>query len=129
MGDVIASAGRGDGRGAEALRRILELYNFSQEGPMQQRIDGITRVHSRPSVCRLPNARSGFARGVDVAVEFDEDQFQDPGQGLYLFASVLESFFGMYCSINSFSRMTAKIKQGERVLKRWPPRAGERYLL
>ena len=82
-------------------------------------------VNSRPVVRRLPIAPSGFARGVGITVDFDEEQFHDPGQGLYLFASVLESFFSMYCSLNSFSRMTARIKQGERILKQWPPNAGE----
>ena len=87
------------------------------------------RSHSEPVVRRLPIAPSGFARGIGITVDFDEEQFRDPGQGLYLFASVLESFFSMYCSINSFSMMTARIKQGERIFKQWPPNAGQRHLL
>ena len=64
-----------------------------------------------------------------MTVDFDEERFRDPAQGLFLFAGVLESFFSMYCSVNSFTKMTARIKQGERVIKRWPPNAGEKFLL
>ena len=41
----------------------------------------------------------------------------------FLFASVLERFLGLYVSVNSFSQMVARTKQGE-VLKTWKPRAG-----
>ena len=53
------------------------------------------------------------------------------GQGLpkASFASVLEAFFSTYGSINSFSRMTARIKQGQRVIKQWPPNSGDKFLL
>jgi type VI secretion system protein ImpG len=129
ISDVADPAEQEDGRGGQALRRILELYDFGEEPAVQKRIDGVVGVHSRPVAARLPVATSGFARGIEVTVDFDEERFRDPGQGLYLFACVLESFFPMYCSINSFTKMTARIKQGERVLKRWPPNAGERFLL
>jgi type VI secretion system protein ImpG len=129
IGDSLNAAFQTDQRGAEALRRILELYDFRDDPATQKRISGVVAVKSKPVVRRLPSAPSGFARGIGITVDFDEEQFRDPGQGLYLFASVLESFFSMYCSINSFSMTTARIKQGERVLKEWPPSAGQRYLL
>jgi type VI secretion system protein ImpG len=129
IGDALNSAFQADSRGGEALRRILELYDFRRDAATQKRIAGILSVKSRPVVRRLPTAPSGFARGVAVEIDFDEEQFRDPGQGLYLFANVLESFLATYCSINSFSMMTARIKQGERILKAWPPNAGHKYLL
>ncbi|MEI8372979.1 MAG: type VI secretion system baseplate subunit TssF [Planctomycetota bacterium] len=129
IGDSLNAAFQADDRGAEALRRILELYDFRDDPAAQKRIAGVAAVKSQPVVRRLPIAPSGFARGIGITVDFDEEQFRDPGQGLYLFASVLESFFSMYCSMNSFSMMTARIKQGERILKQWPPNAGQRYLL
>jgi type VI secretion system protein ImpG len=66
-------------------------------------------------------------RGVETTIEFDEDQFV--GSGIYLFASVLERFLGLYCSMNSFNQLVAKVKQREGYLKRWPARAGEQILL
>jgi len=46
-----------------------------------------------------------------------------------LFASVLESFLGLYSSVNSFSRLTARTRQRRGALKRWPARVGEQKIL
>ena len=48
---------------------------------------------------------------------------------LAVLASVLERFLGLYVSINSFSQLVARTRQREGILRRWPPRAGERTLL
>jgi type VI secretion system protein ImpG len=64
---------------------------------------------------------------VEVTVEFDEQQFI--GSGVFLFASVLERFFGLYASVNSFAQTIATSRQREGVLKRWPARAGEQIVL
>jgi type VI secretion system protein ImpG len=58
-----------------------------------------------------------------VTLEFDEPKYI--GTGVYLFASVLERFFGLYASLNSFSQLVGKTRQGEGYFKKWPPRAGE----
>ena len=47
----------------------------------------------------------------------------------YLFASVLEHFFGLYASINSFSTLTARSRQRKGGIRAWPPRAGWKPLL
>ncbi|MHC5544114.1 type VI secretion system baseplate subunit TssF, partial [Singulisphaera rosea] len=65
--------------------------------------------------------------GVEVELEFDESQYV--GGGVFLMASVLERFLGLYASINSFTRLVARTRQREGILKQWPPRAGERTLL
>ncbi|HAA52041.1 MAG TPA: hypothetical protein DCE43_20145, partial [Planctomycetaceae bacterium] len=36
---------------------------------------------------------------------------------------------GLYCSINSFSKLVATTNKREGVLKAWPPRAGDKELL
>jgi type VI secretion system protein ImpG len=69
----------------------------------------------------------GFARGVHVTIEFDEDKYV--GTGLFLFASVLERFLGQYVSINSFSQLTARTSHRKDPLRKWPPRNGNRVLL
>jgi type VI secretion system protein ImpG len=91
-------------------------------------IDGLLSVRSRRVVGR-PAAGSGggFCRGIETTVHFDEGRFA--GSGLFLFASVLERFLGMYCSINSFSKLVATSNQREGELRRWSPRAGETVLL
>jgi len=70
---------------------------------------------------------SGFARGIEVTVELDEQKYV--GTGTFLFACVLERFLGLYSSINSFSQLVARTKQGEGYFKKWPPRAGELQVL
>ena len=47
--------------------------------------------------------------------------------GVFLLASVLQRFLGLYSAVNSFSRLTAKTKRG--VLKQWAPMAGEQMVL
>ena len=67
------------------------------------------------------------ARRDEVTVELDEEKYV--GTGAYLFASVLERFLGLYASINSFTQLVARTRQGEGLLKRWPPRAGDEVLV
>jgi type VI secretion system protein ImpG len=121
--------------GRSALQEILRLYDFSdpESGPqlaavVSHVIEGITAVSSRRVVGRIGGGvASGFCRGVEVAIEFDEQKYV--GVGVYLFACVLERFLGLYASINSFTQLIARTKQREEALKKWLPRAGEHQLL
>ncbi len=121
--------------GRTALREILSLYDFSdpeagqqQALVTQQLIEGIAAVRSRPVIGQTGAATSsGFCRGTEVTIEFDEEKYV--GSGLYLFASVLERFLGLYVSVNSFSQLVAMTRQGQGIVKKWPPRAGEQPLL
>ncbi len=113
--------------GADALREILKLYDFADSAQTRTMIDGILSVRSRRIVGRAGDPRAGFCRGLEVTVHFDETRFA--GSGVYLFACVLERFLGLYCSVNSFSRLVATTNQREGELRRWAPRAGETVLL
>ena len=91
-------------------------------------IDGLVRVSSRRVVSRVRSREGGtFCKGVEVTIQLDEDRFT--GSGLFLFASVLECFLGLYCSANSFSKLIATTTRREGELCRWPPRAGTKVLL
>jgi type VI secretion system protein ImpG len=113
-------------KGRDALQEILRLYDFSSDSEIRRQIAGIVDVRSRSSVGRV-SSDSGvaFCRGTDVVLEFDEDQYI--GTGVFLLSSVLQRFLGLYSAVNSFTRVTAKTKQG--VLKQWAPMAGEQALL
>jgi type VI secretion system protein ImpG len=117
------------GEGADGLREILKLYDFTDSADTRALIDGVVRVDSRRVVGRVRGGRGSeaFARGVEVTVQLDEDRFS--GSGLYLFASVLERFLALYCSVNSFSRLIVTTTRREGELCRWPARAGTRVLL
>jgi type VI secretion system protein ImpG len=115
-------------QGREALQEILKIYDFSDSSVLRQQINGIIRLSSRQVVGRPRSMPwNGFCRGLEVTVEFDEDKYV--GGGVFLFAAVLEKFFGLYTSLNSFTQLIAKSRQREEPVKRWPPRAGEQILL
>jgi type VI secretion system protein ImpG len=114
--------------GPEALQELLKLYDFSGSSAVRQQIEGIVEVSSS-RVVRRPATMGwhGFCRGIEVTIRFDEDKYV--GSGVFLFASVLDKFLGLYASLNSFTQLVATTLQRERPLKRWPPRAGEQILL
>jgi type VI secretion system protein ImpG len=115
-------------RGAEALREILRLYDFADSAETRAMIDGLTNVATRRVVGRVGHGRrSGVCRGLEVVLTLDEEKFS--GGGLFLMATVLERFLGLYVSLNSFTETAVAIRGREEQLHRWPPRAGERVLL
>ena len=114
--------------GKEALQKILELYDFSDSADIKKQISGISSVSSRRHFTRVASEHGvGFARGTRVEIEFDEEQFS--GSGAYLFASVLEKFFGLYTSMNSFTQLVARSRQRKEALEEWAPRAGQSMLI
>ena len=115
-----------EGRGA--LQDILRLYNFTDETSLERQISGISEVKSKRHFARVLSEHGiSFARGIRVEMEFDEENFV--GSGVYLFASILEQFLGLYASLNSFSQLVVSSKQRKEVLREWRPRAGRKILL
>ncbi len=114
--------------GKEALSEILRLYNFSDSTHLEKQIKGIRRIDGQRHFARVISENGiSFVRGTRVEMTFDEEQFV--GGGVYLFASVLEHFLGLYVSMNSFSQLVARTEQRKDVMKEWPPRAGQAVLL
>jgi type VI secretion system protein ImpG len=118
--------------GKSALQEILRLYNFFTESRQQiekeKEIGGIVSVQSRRHFARVVSENGiHFVRGTRVEIEFDEEPFE--GGGVYLFASILERFLGLYASMNSFSQLVATSRQRKAGLAAWPPRAGQSVLL
>jgi type VI secretion system protein ImpG len=111
-----------------ALKEILRLYDFRDSSSTRMLIDSIDRLETRTISAPITiDNRSVLCRGTEIEVIFDPIKLGN--SSVFLFASVLESFFGLYCSINSFVRVVARIKGSEEELKRWPPRAGEHQLI
>jgi type VI secretion system protein ImpG len=114
--------------GADALREILKLYDFADSAETRAMIEGVVSVRGRRVVGRVSGGlQSGFCRGIEIALQLDEDRFT--GSGLFLFACVLERFLGLYCSVNSFSKLILTTNKREGELRKWPPRAAETVLL
>ena len=118
----------GAGSAPEALQEILMLYDFMDSAATRKQIFGLQHISSRRVVRQVGStAGVSLVRGIETQIEFDEDQYV--GSGVFLFASVLENFLGLYASVNSFSQLVAKTRQREGILKRWPARAGTQIVL
>ncbi len=119
--------------GLEALQEILQLYDFRGSPETKRMIQGITALSATRGTARAPR-RPGdvtwgdaICRGIDLTVEFDPANFT--GSSLFLFGMVLDQFFGLHVSINSFTRLTATVKGKPGTLRTWPARVGYRPLL
>src|SRR5207249_2018273 len=81
----------------------------------RQVVDGVTDVRGRRVVEFVTDAVTGggYARGVEVTVELDEEKYLSVGA--YLFASVLERFLALYASVNSFTKLVYRTRQSGEV--------------
>ena len=114
--------------GTEALKEILRLYDFRDSDTTRKMIESICQLHTSAITAPITfDQGTAMCRGTQVEIEFDPMLLS--GGSPYLFASVLERFLALYCSINSFTRLVARLRKTEGDVKRWPPRAGERTLL
>ena len=117
--------------GLIALKEILTLYNVRNSAEATRMIDSIASLAARRGVARAPRRpgdpawADAMCRGIDLELEFSSD----PGFPPYLFAMVLDRFFGLYASINAFTRLTAFVKGQPEPLRKWPARAGFRPLV
>jgi type VI secretion system protein ImpG len=125
--NVLSLVERDGGKGPEALREILRLYDFADSSATRQQILGLTKLSARRVVRAMRDTHPGFVRGLEVTIELDEQNFV--GSGVYLFASILERFLSLYASVNSFSQLVATTRHREGILKRWPPRSGDQIIL
>ncbi|MGF1446251.1 MAG: type VI secretion system baseplate subunit TssF [Pikeienuella sp.] len=117
----------GSAEGGQALREMLAIYAPQGDRAIAKQIDGVVGVSSRPIVRRLQDpVLSTAVRGIEVTVQFDENQFE--GAGVYLLGAVLERFFAKYVSLNSFTETVIRSEdRGD--IARWTARSGTRLLI
>jgi type VI secretion system protein ImpG len=114
--------------GLTSLQEILRIHNFTSAQHLNKQIDGITLMRTKRHIALLQDEfGSVAARGLRVELELDERQFV--GGGAYLFSAVLERFFGLYVSMNSFAQLSVRTDMRKGVLGEWSPRAGSQVLL
>jgi type VI secretion system protein ImpG len=120
--------------GLDALRETLRLCDFTasstgflQTSVNRQILEGMAGWTSRRTLGKVVTAKGvGHCRGLEFTLELDEKKFV--GIGVYLFASVLERYLGLYAGFNAFSQLVVRTVQGD-FEKRWPPRAVQTQLL
>ncbi|WP_346838553.1 type VI secretion system baseplate subunit TssF [Microbulbifer sp. SAOS-129_SWC] len=114
--------------GCDALKEILRLYDFRDSASTRNLIESLLKLNTRPITAPIQIDHSVvLCRGTEVNIELDSMMLT--GTSPLLFASVLERFLGLYCSLNSFTRLIATLSGRDGELKRWPPRAGDKALL
>jgi type VI secretion system protein ImpG len=116
-------------QGGGALQEMLALYNFADSPITNRQIQGIVAISSKPTVTRVEGHDfSGFVRGTEISLTLDEEYYV--GGSVYLFASVLDRLFALYCTPNSFVRLRVRTPQqlDEEVVE-WPARSGEALVI
>jgi type VI secretion system protein ImpG len=114
--------------GRTAMQEILRLHNLTGSAASENQAGSILKMKSAPGFALVDSAYGLIpARGTQVEMEFDEQQFA--GSGLHLFAAVIDRFLASYASMNSFSQLTARTTLRKEALGKWPPRAGTQALL
>jgi len=119
----------GDGeKGCDSFKEILRLYDFNDSPGTRKLIESLRSMSTKSIIAPIQvGYTTAMCRGTEVHIELDEMMMT--GTSPLLFASVIERFLGLYCSLNSFSRLIATLSGREGELKRWPPRAGNKALL
>jgi len=116
-----------NGKGATAIRDLLKLYCDINDLQAQKQIEGVLSVSSRPVRRRIvDDGYMTFARGLEIAMTFDESSFE--GSGVFLLGAVMDIFFSKYVSINSFTETVIKTKERGEIM-RWPAKSGTRHTL
>lgn len=112
----------------DAFREVLTLYDVSRSAATQRQIAGITAMETLPSTAWLRNPGGAtLVHGLEVRMTVDEEAFA--GSSLYVFAEVVNRFFGLYVHINSFTRLVLRSAQTDRELLRCEPRNGNLTLV
>lgn len=113
----------------EHLRTLLELYVFpdNRSGAAMtanlKRISGIESI----SITQAEEMVKGIPlKGREINIRVRHDHFAGAGD-MYLFGSVLDNFFGMYASMNTFTRLTLNESMRGGGFQ-WPTRLGKQSL-
>ena len=110
----------------KTLQEMLALYNVTDAARANEQIRGIRNMTCASVVGRIGReAWRGFCRGYEITLEFDEGAYA--GGSALLLAAVLNRFFALYTSVNSFTRVV--VRRDEEEWKRWEPMTGRQPVL
>ncbi|MGO2076604.1 MAG: type VI secretion system baseplate subunit TssF, partial [Pseudoalteromonas sp.] len=63
----------------------------------------------------------------EIEITFANDDFS--GSGMFFFAAILDHFFAQFAAINSYTRLSLRLKEQEQIYYQWPARVGDNPLL
>jgi len=109
--------------GADGLREMLTLYDFSWSETSRRQIAGIVGLEHAEAKAWIRHKRgSSLAHGTEVRLTIDEDAFV--GASLHLFVQVIDQFFALHVQMNSFIELVILSHQSGEELFRCKPRSG-----
>jgi type VI secretion system protein ImpG len=95
---------------------------------MDRQAAGLINLSVRNAVRHIgQEAWRGFVRGKEITLEIDERAF--PAASAMLLSAVLNHFFALYASVNSFTELVVRSIQRPGEWKRWPPMIGSQRLI
>jgi type VI secretion system protein ImpG len=115
------------GTGVDAIKEILTLYDITRSIQNNRQVTGIVSIEQRPAMARIGgNPFPAFVRGMEIRIKVDESHYA--GIGLFMFAQILDHFFGLYVHTNSFTQLIIVSNQSGQELIKCPTRNGESIL-
>lgn len=116
-----------DGRGADPLHAVLDLYADRGDPGLARHVRSIARVASRPVVERLPiEGPMCFGRGIEVTLDIDQSVLT--GHSALLLSALLSRLFARHAGINGFVRTRSRLLQKQEEVP-WPMMPGNRHLI
>lgn len=112
----------------QRLKETLRLYDFRCTPESKALIDGIHKVQIHPGTARVNDkGRVAVCSGSEILIEMTQAAYA--GSNVFFFASVLDHFFAQFAAVNSYTRLTIKLKEHEQHYHTWPARVGNKVLL
>ena len=116
-----------EGRNAEPLRAMLDLYADRGDPALARHARAIARVQSRPVMERLPmGGPIAFGHGTEITLDVDEGPLS--GASNLLLSGLLAQLFSRHAAVNSFVRTRTILSQTQAEV-RWPTTPGTRSLI
>lgn len=116
-----------EGRGADPLHVLLDLYADRGDPALARHVRSIVRVDSRPVIERLPiEGPMCFGRGTEITLHVDQSVLA--GQSTLVLSALLARLFARHAGINGFVRTRTRLLQKQEDVP-WPMTPGNRYLI
>ncbi len=116
-----------ENKGLESLKEVLTLYDFSKSEEHQNLREALLNLTCRPKTLRTTTKFGTiFCQGLEINLEIDETKCSSTS--LCLFGSIMERFFALYCSINSFTQLVISSKKNGELYK-FLPRSGDKPMI
>jgi type VI secretion system protein ImpG len=118
----------GDRRGAAALRELLSLYDVADSADSIRLRERLVGIESKRDVARIRFSRhTAFCSGTAVTLELDDERLS--GSGSYLLCEALHHFLASAATINTFVRLSARLRREDGLWKTWRPKFGDNELV